>query len=399
MPTARSASALNSPPVGSSQLNARSRRGSGPLRRWLSDAPRRLSQRFTREHTVNFLKTLSITIPLTLMLWVYAERESAVPQTLTVPIAVKTAAPDRLVWLVGSDERISAEVIGPRARVTELADRLSRGDRVTIAVDASLNPGLQQVPLKEALNRAPALADRGITVQNVQPPIVRVYIDQIVERELPVRLPDRITNARNRVVAMDGPAVFEPPTVTYRGPQRLLDSAGADAHVVARISGRPSLDSPGAGSDSNVPVELGPTFSPASDGTGTAPDQNRSSRDVTLTPDSVSVSFSLRPADRTITVPAIALDVKASPTVLNGVSITFSPESITNIRLTGPPELIDPIEQKQVVLKAYIQVTSADVAQGTVTKVPVYDSLPRGVTVHPDDAGREVNVTFTPRLQ
>lgn len=353
------------------------------LRHGVRDLPRHLAQQFTRQRIMNFLKTLALTVPLTLLLWVYAEREGAVPQTLTVPLTISTSAPDRIAWLQGSEDRLRADVLGPRARVSAVADRLSRGEHVTIAVDPSLTPGPQEILTQPALNRADMFANNGVAVESCQPPNIRVYIDEIVQRDLPVKLPQAIKQDNGQPVSFDGPPAFDPPTVRYRGPRRLLDNAGTNAFVIADLSGRPSLASPGAHTESNVPIRLSDAF--------TGPQVSS----ITLNPTSVNVSFTLRPSDITITQPAIPLTINAASSVLNSVVIT-NPESIPNVKLKGPPEILDQIQDQTWIPKARIDITSADVSSGVVHKKPIFD-LPKGVVVDPDVANREIEVRLTPR--
>src|SRR4051812_25126512 len=80
------------------------------LRRWSA-------RTFTTENFFAFMKTFAWVAPLTILIWVYAEREQVVQRETTIPIAVKSTDPNRIVSLKPGDESILAFVGGPRLAV------------------------------------------------------------------------------------------------------------------------------------------------------------------------------------------------------------------------------------------------------------------------------------------
>src|SRR3982751_5576817 len=79
-----------------------------------------------RDSILGFLKTLVWVAPLTLLIWVYAEREQNVTQSgIIVPIDVRTSDPNRIVTLRGpADKNVVLELFGPRAKVDHIRDFL-----------------------------------------------------------------------------------------------------------------------------------------------------------------------------------------------------------------------------------------------------------------------------------
>ena len=78
--------------------------GSGPQRDGLildyASSLRRWSGRmFTLENLSSGLKTFMWVAPLTILIWVYAEREQVVQKEVTLPIAVKSTDPKLIVSL------------------------------------------------------------------------------------------------------------------------------------------------------------------------------------------------------------------------------------------------------------------------------------------------------------
>src|SRR5881392_2688309 len=78
------------------------------LRRWFT-------RTFTLENLFVTLKTLAWVTPLTILIWVYAEREQVTSRPVTIPIAVKSVDPNRIVRLRSGDESVSAQISGPNA--------------------------------------------------------------------------------------------------------------------------------------------------------------------------------------------------------------------------------------------------------------------------------------------
>jgi hypothetical protein len=101
---------------------------------------RRWSARtFTMENLLSGLKTFAWVAPLTILIWVYAEREQVVQKEVTIPIAVKSTDPGRIVSLRPGDESIVAFIEGPRLavdRVSELVTQPGVGPVVQIELDA-----------------------------------------------------------------------------------------------------------------------------------------------------------------------------------------------------------------------------------------------------------------------
>src|SRR3954447_8679042 len=96
------------------------------------------------EQSVNFLKNLVWVVPLTLLIWIYAERE----QTVTLPtepvsIDVRTNDHNRLVDLrFPQDKNIIVELSGPRARIDRVRELLQPNPEGGAAVQIYIDPQL-----------------------------------------------------------------------------------------------------------------------------------------------------------------------------------------------------------------------------------------------------------------
>src|SRR5215213_10121517 len=106
---------------------------------------RQIAALFTRENLVNFARTMAWVVPLTILIWIYAEREQvATAPGRVIPIDVKTSAPNRIVKLISpADKNIVADLAGPRAQLDDVLGIISRpgdNDRIRLEIDPGLAP-------------------------------------------------------------------------------------------------------------------------------------------------------------------------------------------------------------------------------------------------------------------
>src|SRR4051794_29953518 len=145
----------------------------------------------SRERFVNTIKTLAWVAPLTVLIWVYAEREQVTTDTpVTIPVVMKAANPNRVVRLLNGDNNITASLTGPRGLLDRTRDQIlpgSQGPRVQIEVDANLAPGVHQLRTETEVAKSPIF--KGVAVTNCVPDQLRVEVDDLIERKIDVQLP------------------------------------------------------------------------------------------------------------------------------------------------------------------------------------------------------------------
>ena len=190
-------------------------------------------------------------VPLTLLIWVYAEREQVKTETVMIPVQVVSTDPNRVVTLDDpkkSQTTITATVSGPKAKLDQVRERLddrSSNGPLRIEVGPNVGVGRQRVSAVR-LSDDPLFAANGVTVTSPQPESIEVYVDPVVERNVPVKPQPGFTSLQ--------PPKFDPPTVKVRGPARVLDEAATSLVAFASLNDRPELA--GLGSGENARVEL-----------------------------------------------------------------------------------------------------------------------------------------------
>ena len=347
----------------------------------------RFANGFTRENIISNLKTLAWTIPLTLLIWVYAEREQVQPMSdVVVPFELTTVDSDRVISLSASQDRnLVLDVIGPQARLQELKNRLSGGQmpqglklEVPTYYEVNRQHSLPTLPLVRAQR---IFADYGVTVRNAQPALLNVTIDQLVDRDARVSVRPGLNNVD---------ATFEPTTVKVHGPKTLLDSA----------------TSSGAGGRSDLVVHADiPESTLSAPGHHDLPDVLLV-RPGVLTDPRVSImktgkiraSIDVRKSDKTEFYSSMPVTVDQPVDTAEKYIIQIDRPAVQNVTVIGPPELIDNIKRSEFRPKARLVITAADLARigERQSKVVQYD-LPNGVQVSDEDKSKMVEFRVVDR--
>ena len=333
--------------------------------------------RFTRhlpsgEQILSFLRTLIWVAPLTMLIWIYAERE----QTVTVPSApfqveVKTTAANHIVTLsFPPDGMLMPEFSGPRAKIDKVKELLvpkADGAPVTLFVDPQLGSGSRDLPTVSQLNNHPLFKNNGITVKNCQPPFLKVRVDVLKDEELPV-----VVSSEVRKLLKDDP-VFSPPTVKVRAPSQHFEDAayGQKWYVEAQIRPEQLKNKTGSVTLENVPVTW------------------FYKEHVLFATTTVKANLSLKQADVEYVIPSVTV-LKVSPTGTDEQYRVEFADIIANVKVVGPPDQIEKIKRdpgKNV--SALLRIDSAlNVPVDVDIKQELKFEVPPGVTVAPETLER-----------
>ncbi|MGH7214707.1 MAG: hypothetical protein ACREIT_08085 [Tepidisphaeraceae bacterium] len=344
---------------------------------------------FSPENLGNFLKTLAWVGPLTLLIWVYAEREQLDAEPgLPFPVEVRSNDPNKIVTLlVPADKNVMAELTGPRAALDQLREILTGGlspRGVQIEVPADLSPGLHERRTADLLSAQPIFRESGVAVSDCSPPVLKMYVDEVVEREARVVAPPEVLNL------LEGPALFDPPTIRVRGPKSLiaqLDQRDEEGRTVvyADLAGFPAVRQPGTHDVSDVPL-----VRPIKD------------EHVNLSATKVHASLKVRASDVSFTIPSMPVFVIAPPNLIENhkVVIRDNNPSVASVTVTGPQAKIEMLAQDALVPKpkAVLEITRDDLTNPGEprTRRLSYD-LPQGLSVSPEDAKKEIEFRIVER--
>jgi hypothetical protein len=326
---------------------------------------------FTREHVVSNLKTLMWVAPLTVLIWVYAEREqTAREEDVALILAIRSEEPGRIVTLLRgeSDNVVYVNLRGPRSRLEAVKANLSRPLPVT--VDRNANLGSQDLRLQLLVPNAPLFQDNGVEVTNVRPSSIPIHVDQEVEHEIDITL-------REQDEEYITSAVFTPRSVKVRGPRLAFDQAGG-VRVYADISSLPGARQPGE-QQGRVPLEL-----------STDNDLMR------LNPNTAEAVLEVRQGDIEGELRSVPVWWGGPPNITNDYAVETD-EFIKNVRIIGPAEQIARLENETASPPpiAVLWVGREDLPAGTDRQKPLEWRMPPGVRVR--DENQPVGFRLVPK--
>ncbi|MEI7658785.1 MAG: hypothetical protein WCK33_12040 [Phycisphaerae bacterium] len=334
-----------------------------------------------------FLRNTLIVIVITCLVWLFAEAESL--RTTQGPaeiVFVTETGSDRVVTLPDATDKLSGRVMaqveieGSAASIDKAERVLRRPLRVTPGMDGvPRDAGERLVRLQEVLRSHPDLRQLGITIRKIDPPEVRIAIDEIDTRELKVIAPVE----REEV---EGAVEVRPATVKVSLPRSqaklLTDSsvltAALDPDVIRSLTRGRRQTVPG------VTLSLPPEI--------TLPGV------VALEPRTVDVSLTMRAQVRTIKIPTVPVHVRLAPAELGtwDIEIPEQDRFITDVVCTGPFEGIAALEDRTVTLVATLPLSFEELERGVTSKEVVFLDLPPGVKA--EAVTRSVRLTIKRRV-
>ena len=312
---------------------------------------RRMRRGWTRERTIEVLRTLAWTIPLTLLLWIWAQEQQLEEQVVGgVRVRLSHEEADRFVRRIappGSGPSradapldVTLTLRGPRAGLQaaarELRDPSSPGLEMRLNLASAPRTSLD---LRQNLVNVDVLERNGVALAEVSPASIEISVEGIDNRRVPVLPSATGLPASERV----GEVGFEPPDVTLYAPERVLEAVRRfQARGEAIVSATLPEDVPAGPQTLPVPVELNPALRDDIEAEygATALDRLR------LEPLEVKASFTRR--DREIAqfeLPAVAISFRKPAAMEANGSVTvveLTGESIVNnVRVRGPKSVID----------------------------------------------------------
>lgn len=356
------------------------------LNYYAAAARRSARDAFSRESLVSSLKSLGWVAPLTVLIWIYAEREQlSTLKNFSIPFEIKSSDPRQVITVLRPDNAVvSADVRGPRARLDQLRDLFSaRGTDAAARIEIdprNIGVGRQTIGA-ERIEADPRFQEYGIDLNNIQPRLIEIEVDELVDRQVDVRVPENVPNLAG--------AVFEPNKIKVTVPKSQLDKLrGAPLVAYADFASVPQIKTPGR--HEKVPVRV---IVPAV------------SRAQLATP-TVNATFEVRQTETSYTIDAIPLSVSYARSVEDqGLRAELSEDSIPSVTVIGPAETIraikEAIEKGDLAdndqPKAILEVIDDNAPEGTPrSRAPRY-LLPPGVRVSPEDAKRTVEFSLVRR--
>jgi hypothetical protein len=325
-----------------------------------------------RARLLDIARTLLLVIPLTVLIWIYAEREQQVRLSdVGVAVDVKTSQPDRVVTVLApEDRRLLLDLEGPRDSIEKIRDELSgRRQPLLLLLGDEYQPGPdREVNVLSLLDRSEPFRDTPVSIRSVRPAL-KVRIEARGRRVARVE-----QNPRTRIV---GTVTFDPQTVEISGPVSALARLPEGTLLVYADMAQFLTLTPGT-----YTREVALTMPYEAEGLDA------------LKP--VRATVVKRDSD-TVVVPFIPVVVQIPAAVLekDRYRITVTPVTLPNVNVAGPPDAIKLLTDNKFAAAAVLELTPDEATtpgEGRTKRLgPANYRMPKDVTV----TDPERDITFS----
>jgi len=320
---------------------------------------------FTRQGMMDALRNLAWVGPLTVLIWVYAEREQVDTQQY----------PDVPVQIVGNNlaitpdyATISIKLKGPQDGRERVEAALGKPG-LKIDIGSTTARGNQSINVMDHIQNLPLFSANGVSVTEVTPAEIETRVDDIIDQSIPVQSPPSVTNLENTTH-------YEPSVVKAHGPKSEINSHLKQGDLIA-YADLQSVETLTPGHhEQTVDVYI------ASKDTS-----------ITLDPPTVKAFLDVRSKDVTKVIPSMVIWITAPENVFNDYDISEVPVTVPNTTVTGPPDEVESLDKTPPT--AVLRITSDDYEHEQPKQLS-YD-LPPGVTVSKADQARTFPFKLTKR--
>jgi len=130
-----------------------------------------------RNRIIDLLSVTAITV----VVWFYASGQTLQSRTISFDVVVESGDTARAAFATPEVVHASVEITGSRQALLRASDTLS-GRMLRLRTGADGMPaqlGEHDVPLRDVLENAPAIAPLGIDITTVSPSVMRIKIEAI----------------------------------------------------------------------------------------------------------------------------------------------------------------------------------------------------------------------------
>lgn len=291
-----------------------------------------------------------ITVTLVaLLVWLYAEGENIKTYEMDIPIQFVAATGQNLLIKPSRLEDYPKVTLQCSSSQYVQLEKLLEGTPIPIPLNEDPNApdGNQQLLLKQLLTSLPIFSKLSVNITEVKPAQITVNVKKMVTVDLKIA----------EVVEGDSmlqDVVIEPATATLHLPKDMLSNLTDSDTILARLN-KQVLDR--LTLNQSHTIEAVQLIAPAAART----------EDVRIEPPSAKVTFTLTRQAKTATISSVAVRL-----VLPAASVSHYDVSLVNdedklirsVKLTGPNDLIDQIEKREIKIWADLKLEADDLAKG-----------------------------------
>lgn len=332
----------------------------------------------------NRARSLILIALVTALVWIYAEAESLTRSQQEVRVTFISGADDLNSRVTSDDWRgvVRVRLEGSAASLQRTPPRIELRLGSTGVPDSE---GDFTVDLAEAIRADPELVRAGVNVLAVEPPTVRLRVDELRRIEdVPVR-------AALSGIDLDQPARIEPATIDLMVPRAVAEQLGAlqgGPFVLARVE-QSQIDMTRRGTSQRLRATLSLPAGVTLNG-GTA----------RFAPPEALIEIVIRRDTASFTVPSAPVQVLLPPTEAGHWEVRILPEDLflRDVEVIGPSEFISQVRNNDVSLVAVLSLSSDELERGVTEKRASVATLRDGVIGQPPSGVRievrDPNVRF-----
>jgi len=301
------------------------------------------------------VESVVIVTVVTVLIWLYAERESVRRGELTAQV--------RLIAPVGQNLAINPDrfnvTIAYRCSTSQ-EQRLKNAvaEPLNLEVEADPTDSFRFISLRERIIRNPSIAGLGIEIDNVTPEGQQVSIVRLTTVRMPIRV-----NAEE--YELEGPPTLEPDEAEVQLPL-VAAAAAADQHLEVRLRDADGVITPGQTYRKRLPIVAPPQLPPPSK----------------IVPQAADVSFTIATQTQQLTLKSVRILIAAPWKLLAEYSVELPNDLLVlpePVEVTGQSDKIQKLAEAPDQVVAVLRLTGEDFARG-ITSKPVEIVLPEGVT-------------------
>ena len=319
------------------------------------------------------LRTLLIVVPLTMLIWVYAEKAQTRPDSRSVKISFKTGNAD-FAATVDPDESVTLSLEGPQGQLDQFVQAITSSTvdaHLVLALpnsQATQSTKIQSVA--EAVKLDPHFANINVTVK-ANPPDLRVSVDPMITRKVTVVPPAKLPVTLQSVT-------FDPPQIEIKGPLPAMTSLFGVENPTIPVDGSGLMLGTTPGSQTKLVPLKAPT-----------------ERQLSLSLTQVKMTYEVGSTIQQGEIRTIYIDVRRPAGEDGRSKVTVHGGSVYhNVQITGPSNIVSKLvgDRPEQSVKAVLPVTSEDVDKGDIRRSLDID-LRDGVTL----IGEKPEVIFDAR--
>ena len=309
----------------------------------------------------NRISTGAIAAVASLLIWTWAAEKTRESATVTGAVRIVSGEGQALAAEPDTPIPVTVQLKGSRGSLQRVADLIEGGAELKLGRGGvPATPGTFSVDLAAAIAALPELSRSDVSVESTRPDLLEVSLSKLVTQAMkitPVFPSGQVS----------GEATVDPPEATVTLPATLAERA-ALLRLEAPVDVRPL--EPGRRYSRPVRLRL-PEALQTKEG------------QVRVTPEEVTVTFTLRAKNSTTTVTSVPVQVAGPPTELAACEVQLDPgnEFLRNVTLTGPGDAISQIESGRFRVAAVVHLSADDLARRSLTRPVSLWLLPPGVTV------------------